>query len=51
MKATAWPAIPVFAAMLAAGTPPGPPGVSSRITFGVAAVLAAAMAPAALAHP
>jgi hypothetical protein len=51
MKATAWPAIPVFAAMLAARDAARSAWRFVGITFGVAAVLAAAMAPAALAHP
>ena len=51
MKATAWPAIPVFAAMLAARDAARSAWRFVGITFGVAAVLAAAMAPAALGHP
>ena len=51
MKATAWPAIPVFAAMLAARDAARSAWRFVGITFGVAAVLAAAFAPTALAHP
>ncbi len=51
MKATAWPAVPVFAAMVAARDAAKSAWRFVAVTVGVAVVLAAAMAPVALAHP
>ena len=51
MKATAWPAIPVFAAMVARRDAARSAWRFVAVTLGVAAVLAVAMAPTALAHP
>ncbi len=51
MKATAWPAVPVFAAMLARRDTAKSAWRFVGATLGIAAVLAALMAPTALAHP
>jgi uncharacterized membrane protein len=51
MKATAWPAVPVFAAMLGRRDGARSAWRFVAVTLGVAAVLAVAMAPTALAHP
>ena len=51
MKATAWPAVPVFTAMLAARDAAKAAWRFLGATLGVAVVLAAALAPAALTNP
>jgi hypothetical protein len=51
MKATAWPAVPVLSAMLAARDAARSAWRFAGITLGVAGLLSAAMAPAALANP
>jgi Glycosyltransferase family 87 len=51
MKATAWPAVPVFAAMLAARDAAKSAWRFAGVALGVAALLSVASAPAALGHP
>ena len=51
MKATAWPAVPIFAAMLARRGGARSAWRFVGATIGIAAVLSALMAPTALAHP
>ena len=51
MKATAWPAVPVFAAMLAARDAARSAWRFAGVALGVAVLLSVASAPAALGHP
>ncbi|HEY2266689.1 MAG TPA: glycosyltransferase 87 family protein, partial [Streptosporangiaceae bacterium] len=51
MKATAWPAVPVFAAMLAARDAARSAWRFAGVAFGLAVLLSVASAPAALGHP
>jgi phosphatidylinositol alpha-1,6-mannosyltransferase len=51
MKATAWPALPVIAALVTARDGRGPAGRFTAAAVGTAAAAAAAAAPAALARP
>ena len=51
MKATAWPAVPVFAAMLAARDTARSAWRFAGVALGVAVLLSVASAPAALGHP
>jgi hypothetical protein len=51
MKATAWPAVPVFAAMLAARDAAKAAWRFAGIALGLAVLLSVASAPAALGHP
>jgi Glycosyltransferase family 87 len=51
MKATAWPAVPVFAAMLAARDAARSAWRFAGVVLGVAVLLSVASAPAALGHP